>query len=154
MAAILTLLALAGPHLFPWIARRAQQIHLDPAVATAILGGLWAAVTGAGVIAGRSNRTADGGGSGWLEKVGRVAPIVFVLGYLLILATLLQSSIPIVALSREGGGWTRAVLSLRAGRARARKHGGRGRDLTLERLQRGGHARSAADARLRGLAVR
>ena len=73
MLTVLTVLALAGPHLFPWIARRAEQIHLDPTVATSILGGLWAAITGAGVFAGKSSRTADGGGSGWLEKVGRVA---------------------------------------------------------------------------------
>ena len=39
MLTVLTVLALAGPHLFPWIARRAQQIHLDPTVATSILGG-------------------------------------------------------------------------------------------------------------------
>jgi hypothetical protein len=109
---VLTVLALAGPHLFPWIARRAEQIHLDPTLVTSILGGLWAAITGAGVFAGKSSRTADGGGSGWLEKVGHIAPIVFVLGYLLILATLLERSIPIVALTRGDRGWTANVYPI------------------------------------------
>jgi hypothetical protein len=91
---VLTVLALAGPHLFSAIAGQARKIQVDPAVATSILGAIWAAITGAGVFAGHSNRTANGGGSGLLERVGRVAPMVFVFGYLLILAALLQTSIP------------------------------------------------------------
>jgi hypothetical protein len=91
---VLTILALAGPHLFSAIEIQARKIRIDPTVATSILGAIWAAITGAGVFAGHSTRTADGEGSGLLERVGRIAPMVFVLGYLLILAAVLQTLVP------------------------------------------------------------
>ena len=96
MLTVLTVLALAGPHLFPWIARRAEQIHLDPTSRprfSAVSGRPSPApASSPGNRAGRPTAA----GLGWLEKVGRIAPIVFVLGYLLMLATLLEASIPIV----------------------------------------------------------
>lgn len=64
--------------------------ELDPYGASKkMLALLWAGVTGSGIAAGRSTRTSDGTGTSWLERLGRVAPIVFVAGYLLILAVLI-----------------------------------------------------------------
>ena len=54
-----------------------------------VLALIWAAVTGSGIVAGRSSKTLDGNGPSWLERIGRIAPLVFVGGYLLILAALL-----------------------------------------------------------------
>lgn len=53
------------------------------------LGAAWAAITGSGILAGQSARTADGRGTPWMELAGRVAPFVFVVGYLVIVAVLL-----------------------------------------------------------------
>jgi hypothetical protein len=50
----------------------------------------WGAVTGAGVMAGRSSRTRDTGGSSWLDRAGRIAPTVFVVGYLVLLAQVID----------------------------------------------------------------
>ncbi len=87
-------LALASPHVFPFVAAQAERVRLNPSVVTSIIGGLWAAVTGAGVFVGKSARTSNGDTSGWLEKIGRIAPIVFVVGYLVILASLLETYVP------------------------------------------------------------
>ena len=57
LAVGLSALTLAGPHLFPFIAAQAEHVSLDPSVATSILGVAWAAITGAGVFAGKSART-------------------------------------------------------------------------------------------------
>ena len=57
-----------------------------PEATNKILAALWAAITGTGILAGRSGRTSNGGGSRWLELAGRVAPAVFVVGYLVILS--------------------------------------------------------------------
>ncbi|MCC6989459.1 MAG: patatin-like phospholipase family protein, partial [Acidobacteria bacterium] len=65
---------------------------------------LWAAVTGSGIVAGRSRRTSDGTGTSWMERIGRIAPIVFVAGYLLILAVVIVAiHQPCNALEAIGG---------------------------------------------------
>jgi hypothetical protein len=99
LGVVLSTLALGGPHLMPFIADQARHVRLDPSVVIATLGGLWAAITSAGVYAGRSARTSSGSG-GWLEQVGSIAPIVFVVGYLVILASLLESTVPHLAFGR------------------------------------------------------
>lgn len=72
---------------------------LDPSgTSKKVLALLWAAITGSGIVAGRSSRTSDGTGATWLERLGGIAPVVFVLGYLLILAAVLvQISKPVEA---------------------------------------------------------
>ena len=87
-------LALAGPHLFPFLAAQAERIRINPSVATSIIGGLWAAITGAGVFVGKSAQSSNGERGGFVEKIGRIAPIVFVVGYLVILASLLENYMP------------------------------------------------------------
>ena len=103
LTVVLSGLALAGPHLLPFVAEQAERVRLDPSVVIATLGALWAAVTGAGVYAGHSSQTSSGLGGG-LERIGRIAPIVFVVGYLVILASLLESSVPHVAFGRGATG--------------------------------------------------
>jgi len=96
LSVVLCALALGGPHLAPFLADRARHVRLDPSVVIATLGALWAAITSAGVYAGRSARTSSGSG-GWLERIGSISPIVFVVGYLVILASVLESSVPHMA---------------------------------------------------------
>ena len=110
LAVGLSALALAGPHLFPVIAAQAERIRLNPSATISIVGALWAAITGAGVLAGKSSRTSGSQRGGLLEKVGRIAPLVFVVGYLIILATLLESYVPHWRL-----GWDGAEHSFRLG---------------------------------------
>ena len=83
---ILGVLSLAGPHGFEllpdwnWLEQHADAVKTT-------LGVAWAVLTGAGVAAGRSKRTATGGGNRLFEFIGKIAPAVFVVGYVLILAT-------------------------------------------------------------------
>ncbi len=72
---------------------------LDPSGTTKkVLALVWAGITGSGILAGRSSKTPDNTGASWLDRLGAIAPVVFVLGYLLILAALLvQISKPVEA---------------------------------------------------------
>ena len=80
--------------------------NLDPSgTSKKVLALLWAAITGSGIAAGRSSKTSDGTGVSWLERLGGIAPMVFVAGYLLILAALL------VEISRPVGA-TEAYLGM------------------------------------------
>ena len=72
---------------------------------------MWALITATGVLAGRSQQTGTGRGNRLLELAGRVGPIVFVFGYLLILATLMHRTIPRVP-DWLGGERITAVFSL------------------------------------------
>lgn len=89
---IVSVLSLAGPHLWSWSAapdllkEYSQQINW-------LLGLAWAAITGGGIMAGRSSRTASGGAS-MLERLGRIAPVVFIIGYFVVLATFLHQQVP------------------------------------------------------------
>lgn len=85
-------LSLAGPHLWSWRAFP-DAFEANREAVNTVLVTLWATVTGSGVLAGRSSRTSTGGFS-LLERVGRIAPAVFVVGYLLILATFLHEQVP------------------------------------------------------------
>lgn len=90
MVVLSSALSLAGPHIWSWSLLPAVSAHRD--TINTLLGAAWAAVTGAGVLAGHSSRT-DGASSSLLDRLGRIAPIVFVLGYLVILATFLHAQI-------------------------------------------------------------
>ncbi|MGE3177372.1 MAG: patatin-like phospholipase family protein, partial [Vicinamibacterales bacterium] len=90
---VLSALSLAGPYLFPFIAGVAERARMNPSLVTSVVGALWAGITGAGVLAGKSARTARGDG-GLLERIGSFAPVVFVVGYLVILAALLKAYVP------------------------------------------------------------
>ena len=92
---VVGLLALVGPHLFEllkpywtWLKFPGYEISTGTALVV-----LWALVTATAVLAGRSQQTATGRGNRLLELAGRVGPIVFVFGYLLILATLMHRTI-------------------------------------------------------------
>lgn len=95
-------LSLAGPHLWEWRAFPGLSGHRE-SINTA-LAALWAALTGTGILAGRSNRTSTGGGS-LFERVGSIAPIVFVVGYLVLVATFLHHQVPhwLLPFGRNGG---------------------------------------------------
>ena len=88
----LELVTLYGPHAFEWLGGWAGR-HKE--LVKSALAALWAVITGAGVYAGHSNRTGPAGGSRWLDRLGRLAPPVFVLGYLLILANVVHKVVPI-----------------------------------------------------------
>ena len=88
----LELVTLYGPHAFEWLGGWAGR-HKE--LVKSVLAAVWAVITGAGVYAGHSNRTGPAGGSRWLDRLGRVAPPVFVLGYLLILANVVHKVVPI-----------------------------------------------------------
>jgi hypothetical protein len=88
----LELVALYGPHAFEWVGGWAGE-HKD--LVKTGLAAAWAAITGAGVYAGHSNRTGPAGESRWLDRLGRLAPAVFVLGYLVILANVVHRVVPI-----------------------------------------------------------
>ena len=78
------------------------DVH-ESSVKTA-LSAAWAVFTGAGVLAGRSHRTAAGQGSWLLELAGTVAPVVFVFGYLLILASFIHVAVPQLAVAPWSAG--------------------------------------------------
>ncbi|MGE3509517.1 MAG: patatin-like phospholipase family protein [Vicinamibacterales bacterium] len=99
---VLGVLALGGPDFTTFVGEQARRMRVDPAFANGVLGAIWAAITGAGVWAGKSERTANGGSSALLDKLGQSAPLVFVIGYLIILATLLERYIPQLTLSWSG----------------------------------------------------
>jgi hypothetical protein len=61
-----------------------------------LLVGAWGALTGGGILAGRSSQTREGSGS-WLEWIGRIAPAAFIVGYLSILAVLLHGFVSTTA---------------------------------------------------------
>jgi hypothetical protein len=90
---VLGMLALVGPHTLALAKQHSGWIDSYPDATKTILGGVWAALTGLGVAAGRSTRTSNGGGSWVFELAGKSAPIVFVFGYLLILATFIHGGI-------------------------------------------------------------
>lgn len=91
LVVIVSALSLAGPHVWEWRAFPGLTRHQE-SINTA-LAVLWAALTGTGILAGRSSRTSTGSGS-LLERVGSIAPIVFVVGYLVLVATFLHHQVP------------------------------------------------------------
>ena len=103
-------ITLGGPHLIPLLSSPGLQWTWAGTYQTpilTILSGLWLAITGAGVLAGRSEHTATGHGHPVLELAGKIAPVVFVFGYLLILSALLHR-VPQIPLG--GGGYTVSSL--------------------------------------------
>jgi hypothetical protein len=91
---VLGVLGLAGPKLFGWIASQTTWVGEHETLVKSILGAIWGAATGAGILAGRSARTSSTTGPSPLESVGRIAPFVFLTGYLLLLSTVLYASVP------------------------------------------------------------
>jgi hypothetical protein len=85
LLAVLILVAVYSPY---FLAR--TQERLQTAGATQILTLLWAAITGSGLLAGRSSRTSNGGDPWWMSLAGKVAPFVFVVGYGVMLAVVLE----------------------------------------------------------------
>jgi hypothetical protein len=71
---------------------------------------VWAALTAAGVFAGRSEKTPSDR-SRLLDWAGKVAPVAFVVGYLFILAVFMHRAVPQFAIP-VGGGREFAVYSL------------------------------------------
>ena len=90
---ILGVLALVGPHALTLAKEHLAWVGAYPEATKTIFGGLWAALTAVGVAAGRSTRTSNGGGNKAFELAGRIAPIVFVVGYLLVLATFIHGGV-------------------------------------------------------------
>ncbi len=86
---VVGIIALAGPHLPAFLARQWAWFGEHQTAVMSALGGLWAALTGAGVAVGRSERT-GGEGPALLEWIGRIAPVTFVIGYLLILSSIIH----------------------------------------------------------------
>ena len=96
--------ALLGPHTFDLMRQQAAWFDLHESSVKTALSAAWAVLTGIGVLAGRSHGTGTGRGQPVLEFVGKVAPVVFVFGYLLILATLIHAVVPQIAVAswRDG----------------------------------------------------
>jgi len=105
------LLALAGPHLYAMVRVQWQWLADHQSAISTVLGVVWAGLTAAGVLAGRSDQTATGRGNRLLEFAGKVAPVVFVLGYLFILAVFMHRVVPRFTIPL-GGGKGYAVYSL------------------------------------------
>jgi hypothetical protein len=91
---VVGVLALVGPHLFLMVRAQWQWLEDHQSTISVVLSVVWAGLTAAGVFAGRSERTASGGGSRLMELAGRVAPIAFVFGYLFILAVFMHRVVP------------------------------------------------------------
>jgi hypothetical protein len=91
---VVGLLALVGPHIFLMLRTEWQWLEDNQSAISALLSVVWAALTAAGVFAGRSQQTATGEGNRLLELAGRVAPIAFVFGYLFILAVFMHRVVP------------------------------------------------------------
>lgn len=109
--AILSALVFVGVHAPKLLERAADSFDASGTKRT-FVGFLWAAITGSGVMAGRSSQTRGAGGSSWLDRAGRIAPAVFILGYLVLLAvTLRKIRVPETALEALGG---MAVLGMLA----------------------------------------
>ncbi len=87
---VVGVIALAGPHLPEFVGNRWTWFQEHQATIGSVLAALWAALTGAGVVAGKSERTRAGEGNVLLEWAGRLAPVSFVVGYLLILSALIH----------------------------------------------------------------
>jgi predicted acylesterase/phospholipase RssA len=92
---VVGLIGLAGPHLPEYLRGQSRWFAEHQAAVTGVLGALWAGLTGAGVAVGRSERTSTGGGPALFEWVGRIAPVAFVIGYLLILSGLIHHFVPV-----------------------------------------------------------
>jgi len=101
---VLSAVALLGPHTFDLVRQQLALLDLHESTVKVVLGVAWALVTTAGVLVGRSNRTGMGRRPSLLEFIGRVAPVAFVFGYLLILATFIQVAVPQLAVApwRDG----------------------------------------------------
>ena len=84
---LLAALVLVAVYSRPFV-EDAQQRLRAPAT-TRLLTLLWAVVTGSGILAGRSRHTGKGGPA-WIDVVAAVAPVVFVVGYLVMLAVVLH----------------------------------------------------------------
>jgi hypothetical protein len=79
-------LALYGSDFLGWLQEFGSGQLLEWMKAGVVSG--WLLTTVAGIVAGRSSKTGEPGGSKWMEVVGKVAPYVFVLGLVLILQQL------------------------------------------------------------------
>ncbi len=97
MLTVVGVIALAGPHLLDYFRALSPWFKAHEGAVTAVAGGLWATLTGAGVAVGRSERTSTGAGPALLEWIGRIAPVVFVVGYLLILSGIIYKAIRLEA---------------------------------------------------------
>ena len=101
---VLGAVALLGPHTFDLMRQQAAWFDVHESSVKMALSAAWAVFTGIGVLAGRSRRTGTGRGHPVLEFAGTVAPVVFVFGYLLILATLIHTAVPQLAVAPWGNG--------------------------------------------------
>ncbi len=88
---VVGIIGLAGPHLPAFLAGQWAWFGEHQTAVMSALGALWAALTGAGVAVGRSERTTPSSqGPALFEWIGRIAPVAFVVGYLLILSGLIH----------------------------------------------------------------
>ncbi|HEY6508581.1 MAG TPA: patatin-like phospholipase family protein [Vicinamibacterales bacterium] len=90
LLAVVGVISLGGPHLPDYLAQQSAWFEANQTAIWSVVGAAWAALTGAGVAAGRSARTANGEGTTLFEWVGRIAPVAFVVGYLLILSGVIR----------------------------------------------------------------
>jgi predicted acylesterase/phospholipase RssA len=95
---VVGVIALAGPHLPGYVSSLSPWFAEHEATVAAVVGGLWASLTGAGVAVGRSERTRTGDGPALHEWIGRIAPVAFVIGYLLILSGIIYKAVRLEAL--------------------------------------------------------
>jgi hypothetical protein len=77
------MLALYGSEFFVWIEDFGSG-QLQAWMKAGILSG-WLLTTLSGIVAGRSSKTGEPGGSKWMELAGKAAPYVFVVGLVLVL---------------------------------------------------------------------
>ena len=84
---LVTALVLVAVYSRPFV--EDAQARLRAPNTTKVLAFLWAAVTGSGILAGRSRHTGKGGPA-WVDLLAIVAPVVFIVGYLVMLAVVLH----------------------------------------------------------------
>jgi len=104
------LLALGGPHIYAMVRTDWQWLADHQSAISVVLSVLWAGLTAAGVLAGRSQKTPSNRNP-LLDWAGKVAPVAFVVGYLFILAVFMHRVVPQFAIP-AGGGSHFAVYSL------------------------------------------
>ena len=88
---LLTFLALDAPYIFREVLQPSGTLQQWLKWG---LGALWAAITGTGVYAGSSSKTKNGGSKTALDLAGKIAPHVFVLGLLLLIAMGVHAWVP------------------------------------------------------------
>ncbi len=90
---LLTLIAMDGPRLIAWLL---ETFKPEAGWIKWGLASVWAAITGAGILAGKSSKTDSENSSRTLELAGKIAPPVFILGLLLLLSIGIHNYLPAV----------------------------------------------------------